>query len=54
MNVQFMEVLQQGSEGCALSHFGKGVHVLGEALAAITELTIRTRDVGVGVVDITG
>ena len=52
MNVQFMEVLQKGSKGCALSHLGKGVDILGEALATITKLAIRTRYIGVGVVDI--
>lgn len=54
MNIQFMQVLQQGSKGCSLGHLGKGVDILGEALAAITELTIRARDVGMGVVDVAG
>lgn len=54
MNIQFMQVLQQGSKGCSLSHLGKGVDILGEALAAISELAVRARDVGVGVVDVAG
>ncbi len=49
-----MQVLQQGSKGRSLGHLGKGIDVLGEALAAITELTVRTGDIGVGVVDIAG
>lgn len=49
-----MQVLKQGSQRCTLGHLGKGVDILGEALATITELTIRTGDVGVGVVDIAG
>jgi len=49
-----VQVLQQGSKGRALGHLGKGVDILGEALATITELTIRTGDIGVGVVDIAG
>ena len=52
MDIQFVKVLQQGSQGCALGHLGKGVDILGEALATITEFTVRTGDIGVGVVDI--
>ena len=54
MNIQFMEMLQQGSKGSSGSHLGKGVHVLREALATITELAVRTGDVGVGIVDVAG
>jgi len=54
MNIQLVEVLQQGAQGCALGHLGKGIDIFGEALATITELAIGTGDVGVGVVDITG
>ena len=54
MHIQLVQVLQQGSKRRALGHLGEGVDVLGEALAAITELAIRTRDVGVGVVDVAG
>ena len=52
MHIQFMQMLQQRSERRSLGHLGKGVHVLGEALATIAELAIRTRHVGVRVVDI--
>ena len=52
MDVQLVEVLQQRSKGCALGHLGEGIDILGEALAAITELTIGAGDVGVGVIDI--
>ena len=52
MDVELMEVLQQGAEGGALGHLGKGIHILGEALASIAVLAVGTGDVGVGVVDI--
>ena len=52
MHIQLMQVLQEGPKGGSLSHLGKGVDILGEALATIAKLTIRTGDVGVGVVDI--
>ena len=52
VNVEFMQVLQEGAEGGALGHLGKGIDILGEALATIAELTIGTGDIGVGVVDI--
>ena len=48
-----MEVLQEGAERSALGHFGKGIYILGEALAAISELSVGTRDIGMGVVNIT-
>ena len=53
MNVQFMQMFQQGSKGCTLSHLGEGIDILGEALATITELTIRAGDIGMGVINIT-
>ena len=53
MHIQLMEMLQQRSEWRALGHLGEGIHVLGETLAAIAELAIGTRHVGVRVVDIT-
>ena len=52
MHVELMEMLQQRSERRALRHLGEGIHVLGETLAAIAELAIGTRHVGVRVVDI--
>ena len=52
MNIQFMKMLQQSSKRCTLSHLSKGINILGEALATITKLTIRARNVGMCVVDI--
>ena len=52
VHIQFVEMLQKGSERCALSHLGKSIDILGEALATITELTIGSRNVGVCIVDI--
>ena len=33
MDIQLMQMLQQGSKGRALGHLGKGIDILGEALA---------------------
>ena len=33
MDIQFVQVLQQCSQRCTLGHLGKGVDILGEALA---------------------
>ena len=52
MNVEFMEVLQEGAEGGAFGHLGEGVDILGEALATIAILAVGSWDIGVGVVDI--
>lgn len=52
MNIQFMKVLKERSERCSLGHLSKCIHILREALATIAELAIRTRDLGVGVVDV--
>ena len=52
MHIQLMQVLQKGAEGRALGHLGESIDILGEALATIAELAIRTRNVSVGVVDI--
>ena len=46
MHVEFMEMLQKRSERRSLGHFGEGIHILGETLAAIAELAVGTRDVG--------
>ena len=54
MDIQLVQVLQQGAKGRALGHLSKGIDILGEALAAITELAVRTGDIGVGVVDVAG
>ena len=52
VNIELMEMLKESAERCALCHLSKGVDILREALATIAELAIRTRDVGVGVVDV--
>ena len=54
MNVQLMKMLQKRPKRCPFGHLGKGVHVLGKALAAIAELAIRSGNVGVHVIDIAG
>ena len=53
MHIQLVKMLQKRSERRALRHLGEGVHILWEALATIAVLAIRTRHVGVRVVDIT-
>ena len=52
MHIEFMEMLQECTQRCTLGHHGEGIDILRETLATIAELAIRTRDVGVGVVDI--
>ena len=54
MDVEFVEVLEEGSEGGAFGHLGEGVDILGEAFTTIAKLAIGTRNVGMGVVDIAG
>ena len=54
MDIQFVQVLQQGAEGCTFGHLGEGIDILGEALAAIAELAVGAGDVGVRVVDVAG
>ena len=54
MNIQFMQMFKKSAEWSTLGHLGKGVDILGEALATITELAVRTGDIGVGVVDVAG
>ena len=53
MNVQLVEMLQQRAERSALRHLGKRVHILRETLTAVSELTIRTRNIRVRVIDVT-
>ena len=50
--VELMKMLKESSERSALSHLSECVDILREALATIAELAVRTRDVGVGVVDV--
>ena len=52
VDVKLVEWCEEGAEGCASCHLSKGIDILGEALAAVAELTVGTGDVGVGVVDI--
>ena len=52
MNIQLMQVLKEFTERRACGHLCESIHILWEALATIAELAIRTRDIGVGVVDI--
>ena len=53
MNVELMERLKESAERSALGHHSEGVDILREALASIAKLAIRTRDIGVGVIDVT-
>lgn len=53
VDVELMEGCEEGAEGGAFGHLGEGIDILGEALAPVAELAIRTWDIGVGVVDIT-
>ena len=52
MHIQLMQMLKECTERCALGHHGECVDILREALATIAELAVRTRNVGVGVVDV--
>ena len=54
MNIELMQMLKECSEGSACGHHGESIDILGETLTTIAELAIRTRDVGVGVVDVAG
>ena len=54
MNIEFMQRLKQLAERGACGLLCEGVDILREALATIAELAIRTRDVGVGVIDVAG
>ena len=53
MHIELMQVLKQGAEWRSFGHLGEGVHILGEALAAIAHLAIGAGNVGMGVIDIT-
>ena len=54
MNVQFMQMFKERSKRSACCHLGERIHVLREALATISKLAIRTGNVCMRVVDITG
>ena len=52
VNIELMQWLKESAERGACGHLGESIDILREALATIAELAIRTRDVGVGVVDV--
>ena len=52
MNIEFVEVFKECTERSACCHLSEGVDILGEALAAIAELAIGSRNIGVGVIDV--
>ena len=52
MDVEFVERGEERAERRALGHFRKGIDVLREALAAVTELAVRAGYVSVHVVDV--
>lgn len=54
MDIQLVQVFQQGTERRTLGHLGKGVDILGEALATIAILAVGARYVGVGIIDVAG
>ena len=54
MNVKFVEMLQKCSKRRSFGHLCKSVDILGKTLAAIAELSVRTRNICVSVVDIAG
>ena len=54
VDVELVEGCQEGAEGCACGHLGKGIDILGEALATIAKLAVGTGDIGMGVVDVAG
>ncbi len=52
VHVQLMQVLKQGTQGRSFGHLGEGVHILGEALAAVAVFAVGAGHVGVRVVDV--
>lgn len=50
MNIQLVQMLQQGAEGRVFGHLCEGIDILGKAFAAVAVFAIRTGDVGVGVI----
>lgn len=52
MHIELMKMLKESTKRRAYGHLSESVDILRKALATIAELAIRTRDVGVGVVDI--
>ena len=54
MDIKLVKMLQKGTQGRAFRHLCKGIDILGEAFTTITKLTIRSRYVGMSIVDIAG
>ena len=54
MNIQFVQRRQQRPHRRSLCHLRECIDILREALAAISQLAIRTRDRCMGVVDVGG
>ena len=52
MNIELVQMLKESSERSTSGHLSEGIDILREALATIAELAVRTRDIGVGVVDV--
>lgn len=52
VNIKLMERLKESAERSAFCYHGESVDIFREALATIAELPVRTRDIGVGVVDV--
>ena len=52
MDIELMEMLQKCAKRCTLCHLGKGIDILGETLATITELTVWTWNISMCIVDI--
>ena len=54
MHIQLVQVFQQSPKWRTFCHLSKSIDIFGETFTAITELAVRTGDIGVGVVDIAG
>ena len=52
MNIQFMKMFKKYTEGSSFCHLCECIHILREALSAITKFTIGTWNVSVCVVNI--
>lgn len=52
MHIQLVEMLKQGAQRGAFCHLGKGVDILGETLAAVAVLAIRTRNKSVSIINV--
>ena len=52
VDVQLVEVFEEGAEWRSFGHLGEGVDILGEALAAVAIFAVGTGNIGVRVVDV--